>query len=196
MKYTIGIDFSISGPAVCIYNSEDKTYSLFTYSTHCKDEVKISKDNFTLQVKPQPRGKKIKEMFKTDLDRYISIAHQMFDFIVHEVKHSPDCKLCFEGYAMGAKGKVFNIAEATGFLKYLLKSVGYELEESISPSTVKMKFHGKGNAKKHMMYERACETEMNELIEEIHKLGYKFKDTSFIPDIVDAFAICQLIKGE
>lgn len=60
-------------------------------------------------------------------------------------------QVAIEGYAFGAKGKVFHIAENTGVLKYRLHQTGIPVEV-IPPSAIKKQASGKGNANKEEMY--------------------------------------------
>jgi len=64
--------------------------------------------------------------------------------IIHE--HSVT-KVFMEGYAFGATGRVFQIAENTGSLKYQLwkEGLGYDV---YPPSMIKKFATGKGNANK------------------------------------------------
>ncbi len=68
------------------------------------------------------------------------------------MEHLGICEqVAIEGYAFGAKGKVFHIAENTGVLKYRLHQTGIPVEV-IPPSAVKKQAAGKGNANKEEMY--------------------------------------------
>ena len=57
-----------------------------------------------------------------------------------------------EGYAYGAKGRVFNLAENMGLLKYKLYKHAIPVT-IVEPSKVKKCATGKGNADKQVMYE-------------------------------------------
>jgi len=57
-----------------------------------------------------------------------------------------------EDYSLGSHGKVFDIAEATGILKYILYSNNLQYKQ-IPPTTVKKFATFKGNAPKEKMYE-------------------------------------------
>jgi Holliday junction resolvasome RuvABC endonuclease subunit len=66
-------------------------------------------------------------------------------------KHFIDL-VVIEGYAMGAKGLVFNIAENTGCLKQMLWVDGIKFITP-APTTVKKFATGKGNSNKEKMEE-------------------------------------------
>ena len=86
---------------------------------------------------------------------------------------------------MGSRGKVFNIGENAGILKYNLWLHDIEVVE-IPPTKVKKYFTGKGNASKIEM--------VNVISSELDFLTkyYKRKDDSPIADIVDSFAIFKM----
>jgi len=92
-----------------------------------------------------------------------------------------------EGYAFGAVGRVFQIAENCGLLKHKLweRDIPYD----VYPPTMIKKFGcGKGNANKELMIE-AFEKETSIDIRE--KCGIITKSWNPITDIVDAYYICK-----
>lgn len=92
--------------------------------------------------------------------------------------------VCLEGYSMGSKGKVFNIAENTGLLKYKMWQAGIEVCTP-APTSVKKHFCGKGNAKKGDMHDAfVMQTGVD-----VAELVGKSKDTSPVSDIVDSYAM-------
>ena len=64
--------------------------------------------------------------------------------------------ITIEGYAMGAKGLVFNIAENTGLLKHKLWNANYKFCTP-APSAIKKFATTKGNANKEKMQESFIE---------------------------------------
>jgi Holliday junction resolvasome RuvABC endonuclease subunit len=97
---------------------------------------------------------------------------------------------CIEGYAMGAKGKIFNIAENTGVLKYKLYQNQIPLEIS-PPSQIKKMATGKGNATKDEMHEAFLkETKIN-LIQTI--TPDRSDVISPVGDIVDSYYVCKYL---
>jgi hypothetical protein len=91
-----------------------------------------------------------------------------------------------EDYAMGASGKVFNIAENTAILKYHLWKSKIRLV-TVAPTQLKKWYQGKGNANKTAMYRKFTEFEGVDLCK---LFSWKSAEIgSPIGDIVDAFAL-------
>ena len=91
-----------------------------------------------------------------------------------------------ENYALAGKGRVFDIAESTGLLKYFLYKNNIEIEK-IEPTVSKVYFAEKGNAKKADMIQRFNKMERTNLAQQ---LGYDAEFTgSPVSDIVDSYAL-------
>ena len=137
MKF-VGIDYSMSCPAIAVYDGDPSSFhfetTFFTFLNDTK-KFQITKDNV--------QGMNHKT-WQNDIERYCNIANWAIDCI-----GSVDM-VFLEGYAFGAKGNVFNIAENTGILKYKLQQLGNQYMV-IPPTEVKKYATGKGNAKKEMM---------------------------------------------
>ena len=86
------------------------------------------------------------EEYNSEEERYDSISSWAAD------KCDFSDQIAIENYAFNATGRVFNIAENTGVLKYKLFGKGIPLE-TIPPSTVKKLATGKGNSGKDLMYD-------------------------------------------
>lgn len=102
-------------------------------------------------------------------------------------------KVAIEGYAMGAKGKVFHIAESTGSLKTGLFLLGKETR-TFSPSRIKKYATDKGNANKEAMFD-AFTAETGVDLKEIltpkrSTLGNP------VTDIIDAYYICRMLLDD
>ena len=119
-----------------------------------------------------------------DCERYDSIS----DWVLRVTTGSDQIGL--EGYAYNATGRVFNIAENTGVLKYKLYQAGIPVEV-IEPTKVKKTFTNKGNADKELMYEFFVNETGIRLQEEI--TPNKTLLGSPITDIVDSYAICKTL---
>jgi len=92
-----------------------------------------------------------------------------------------------EDYSFGSKGRVFNLAENCGLLKYLLYINGYKFF-TVPPTVVKKFATGKGNATKEKMYEAfiaETQIDLHNIISPTTKLG------SPTTDIVDAWYIAR-----
>ena len=99
-----------------------------------------------------------------------------------------------EGYSMGAKGRLFDIGEATGILKlFLTKENLYP--QIVAPTAVKKLSVGKGNANKWQMYDRFIEIN-NSLSNEswIDELKTEKHLQAPLSDLVDSFFIANSLS--
>ena len=138
-KTTIGIDYSLTSPAVCVNDGDLNFY----YLTNKKKWIGKQSDNII--------GYEHKE-WTDPIQRFGQISDFVFDIL--SPLGTPE--IYIEGYSYGSKGQgLFQIAENCGILKYriLQKGLGYT---SVVPSVVKKGATGKGNADKDMMYEAFC----------------------------------------
>jgi Holliday junction resolvasome RuvABC endonuclease subunit len=93
-------------------------------------------------------------------------------------------EVCLEGYAMGAKGRVFNIAENTALLKYHLWRANIKYHTP-SPTTVKKYYTGKGNSGKTLMHDAFVERTGINLVQEFGQNA----ESNPVSDIVDSHAM-------
>jgi len=176
-----GIDYSLRGPSICLYNNPDGIFSYkycsFFYLTENKRQSEIIESNIF--------GERLSD-WDSDEERYETLAQWATDIVM-------GCsQVALEGYAYGAMGRVFNIAENTGILKFQLYRLGIPV--TIFPPTDIKKFAtSKGNADKNMMYD-AFITETGINLKNI--LTPKKSDSvSPVSDIVDSYYICKRLFG-
>ena len=137
-----GIDYSMSCPAICVYDSENGKFSFSNTKNYFRSNLqrfeKFDEDNLSAENHGS---------WKTEEDRYDDIANWAMNIMRPKVE-----KVYLEGYSYGSTGRVFHIAENTAILKHLMWENRIEFE--IIPPTVIKKFAtGKGNANKELMYE-------------------------------------------
>ena len=164
----VGIDYSLTSPAVCIDNGNLMFYYL---TSKIKYSGAISEDIF---------GYKHKE-WKDPIERFTYIS----DFVMDILHQCYNPQIFIEGYSFGSKGQgLFQIAENCGILKYRLLEKGYGYD-TVVPSVVKKGATGKGNADKDMMYEAFVkETKID-----LKKLFNTEKVVNPISDIVDSYFV-------
>ena len=107
---TIGIDYSLTCPAVCVYNGSFENSKFYYVATKRKYEG-VFLGNIT--------GHSYKD-YNDDIERYKNLS----DMVLHIIEaNQTQIKVIFlEGYSFGSKGRaIFNIAENGGILKYRLK---------------------------------------------------------------------------
>jgi Holliday junction resolvasome RuvABC endonuclease subunit len=125
------------------------------------------------------------EEYLTDQERYENLTNWVLEILLNFDKETT--YIMIEDYSFGSKGKVFNLAENCGLLKYMLYKNGYKFF-TVPPTVVKKFATGKGNATKEKMYDAfVAETEidLHQVISPTTKLG------SPTTDIVDAWYIAK-----
>ena len=173
-KTIIGIDYSLTSPAVCVNDGKLKFYYL---TTKKKWLGKQSKDIIGYEHKE----------WTDPIERFTYISDFEFDIIF--TANNP--KIFIEGYSFGSRGQgLFQIAENCGILKYRLLEKGYGYN-TIVPSVVKKGATGKGNADKDMMYEAFVkETKID-----LKKIFDTEKVGNPISDIADSYFIQKVGYG-
>jgi len=164
----VGIDYSLTSPAVCVDNGN----LMFYYLTSKKKWAGVMSDNIF--------GYGHKE-WKDPIERFTYIS----DFVMDILHQCYNPQIFIEGYSFGSKGQgLFQIAENCGILKYRLLEDGYGYN-TVVPSVVKKGATGKGNADKVMMYESFVkETKLD-----LKKIFNTEKVGNPISDIVDSYYV-------
>jgi len=139
-----GVDYSLTCPAMCVFDTGDDNDRIghFNFSD-CNFYFLTQSRKYDVQFK-NIRGKFFDHEGMTDVLRYDGISNFFIDRLLETDKQ---CHVFLEGYSMGSKGRVFNIAENAGILKYRLWLFGVECTE-IPPTVLKKYATGKGNANK------------------------------------------------
>jgi Holliday junction resolvasome RuvABC endonuclease subunit len=175
----VGIDYSMTSPAICISYEENVSWDTVKiyYLTDKKKYLGCFADN-----------KIIGELLYTDWTSQQERFHALSNWIMVHLKLDSDIKVYLEDYSLGSKGKVFNIAENTGILKYNLYIQGNKTI-LMPPSIVKKYATGKGNAKKELMYEAFYKETKVDLESMLNS-----SISNPLTDIVDAYFICKYGK--
>jgi len=176
-----GLDWSMSCPAICIYDTSKEfkfaNCQFFFYTAKKKFDVDIQNIHgfmMTTWDNEQQRFDDISEWAMTILNKY-------------EVKHA-----CLEGYSMGSSaGRVFNIAENIGLLKHKMWKAGITFITP-APTQVKKHFTGKGNARKELMYQTLTEQQPDVKLTDLLKCK---EGDSPISDIVDSYAMVSFYRS-
>ena len=170
-KTIIGIDYSLTSPAICVNNGNLMFYYLTTkkkwVGQMSENIIGYEHDDWNDPIK---RFKNISNFVFYVLGKHISITIG-FKSIEH---------IFIEGYSYGSKGQgLFQIAENCGILKYRLleNSLPYS---TVVPSVVKKGATGKGNADKDKMYEAFVKETKIDLkkIFDTEKVGNPISDTA------------------
>lgn len=175
----VGIDWSLNCPCACIL-AEDATFakSKFCFLSSKKRDTEPRRGNIT--------GLEILD-YTTEEQRYNQNTGLLLHWIYENLPDPNKIKPVFylEGYSMGSKGLVFNIAECTGLLKHKLFMSKAEVV-IVPPTTMKKFATGKGNSDKARMYEVFREKGNPDLIS-IYYTKPNVKVGSPVTDIVDAY---------
>jgi len=171
-----GIDYSLTSPAICIHegNTWDYNNCTFYYLVNHEKYLERTDKQYVPTLYPT---------YGTDVQRF----HLLSEWTLGNLLTRGVCFIALEGYAFGATGRVFQIAENGGLLKFKLWEK--DIETEVYPPTMIKKFAtGKGNANKEAMVE-AFEKETAIDIRE--KCGIINKQWNPISDIVDAYYIAK-----
>jgi len=189
---TVGIDYSITGPALCIHTGEEWSIEncTFSYLTGVK---KNEGYYFDSQVLGMTNGDKAG--WEGPLDRYWYRADWVIECIASTMILNPgeEVEVAMEGFSFNSKGKIDSIIENATVLKiHLHEEVKYP--EIYPPATIKKFATGKGNALKEGMFAAFLDETGWDLHEVI--TPDKKKIDSPVSDIVDAYYICKLHHEE
>lgn len=172
-----GIDYSLTSPSICVHDGDtwDVKNCTFYYLSHRKAY---------LSVTGQFLGSMYEE-YDSDSQRYDNLSQWSNNIIT-----SNNVSQCFiEGYAFNAVGRVFQIAENTGLLKYTLwkSSIPYQV---FPPPEIKKFATTKGNANKEKMYISFLEETGIDIRKKLDIMNENIWNP--ISDIVDAYYIAKL----
>lgn len=170
----VGIDFSMTSPAVCVYSGDPNKFSFTKSNHHSLSSHKIKSSKNIICNIPLP--------FENQMQRFDNLSK----WVMSIIGTFSDLTVGLEDYAMGAKGKVFHIGECGGILKHALWQAGIRFE-TYPPTVIKKFYTGKGNAKKQDMHDRFIEENGIDLKAQLQPKRLLGSPTT---DIVDAFAIC------
>jgi hypothetical protein len=171
-----GIDYSLTSPALCIHEGKEWSYENCTFYYLVNKEKHLEREDkkYIPTLYPQ---------YRDDMERFEKLSEwTLGNCLNHGVE-----LVALEGYAFGAVGRVFQIAENAGLLKYKL----WEQEiivDIFAPTMIKKYATDKGNANKELMVE-AFERETKVDIRE--KCGIINKQWNPISDIVDSYYIAK-----
>ena len=168
-----GLDYSMTSPAMCLSNY-DFNYEncIFSYLTTSK-KYDVQFGNIT--------GKLLD--YSYNIQRYDLIAIHFLDMMLDYGVQ----KCYIEGYSMGSKGRIFDIAENTGIFKHSAWRFGIDVI-TVAPTAIKKFATGKGNANKEKMQDAFInETGVN-LKEQLNMTEKQWNPSS---DIIDAYYVCK-----
>jgi Holliday junction resolvasome RuvABC endonuclease subunit len=172
-----GIDYSLTSPAICVHEGSEWSYNNCSFYYLVKKEKQLN--TFS------PFYPSIYPSYENDVERFDILSSWSLGILkAHKVK-----KCFIEGYAFGAVGRVFQIAENAGLLKHKVWEEGIPFE--VYPPTVIKKFATtKGNANKESMYTAFVEENSVDIRDKIGIMNSN--QWNPISDIVDSYYIAKL----
>ena len=183
MEKLAGIDYSLTSPAICVWEEPDDRHFNFdmcdVYYLETTQRLKRAEHeilNLHTEVYPE---------WETEEQRHDLLSDWAMSII-------SGCQVFIEGYAFATSGKshVRSVAENSGLLKHKMYKIGQPFT-SIPPSVIKKYATDKGNANKDLMYD-AFSKESNTPSDLQKILRPKSnKLTNPITDIVDSYWICK-----
>ena len=182
----VGIDFSITSPAVTIY--KDNEY--YFYAIQKKDSKVVRKMNMLNNVT-------VEICYSEGLTPF-QYYDKMTDMLVRWINSNigPNMLIAMEDWIYSLRGSaLIDIVYATSILRYkLIKKYGEEKLNFYSPTHIKKVFTGNGKSDKTMMLER------------FKSLGFVFpfaqysnsldKEQKPAEDIIDSFAVLNTMELE
>ena len=170
----VGIDYSITSPAICLFD-EKREFSFANCSFYFLTNTK----KYATKIAPNINGEGFEE-YAYDTERFDTISEWATNLCIGAAD------VAIEGYAYGAHGKIFNLAENCGILKYKLHKLAVPVTV-VEPSRVKKLATGKGNADKQAMYE-AFKTETGV---DLVKIFEQKSLNNPVTDIIDSYYILK-----
>ena len=194
MIIIVGIDYSITSPAICLQRYGPDTFdrnlfiscSSFCYSssnTHFErdGQEKIKLDNIEVMRYPID--------WKSQEERHDILSNWVLDCIKTEYPIH-QYFVVLEDYAYSRhNGRMLSMAENVGLLKHKLWKDNYSFV-CVSPSKLKKFASGKGNANKEYMYEAFLSQGNSDIKKQFGTKGNKIG--SPVSDIVDSYYLCKM----
>lgn len=176
MTTVIGVDYSLTSPAICIHRGDEWNHRNCTWH--------FLTDRPKLEGRVQQFNGTLKPLHTCEEQRHDQLSQWAFDLIFAS---KPD-RVMIEGYSYASSvGRIFNLAENTGLLKHKLwkNQICFDVA---APTSIKKFFTTRGNANKEKMQEVfISETSID--VKNILSISEKQWNPS--SDIIDAYALAK-----
>lgn len=172
-----GVDYSLTSPAITVHTGDVWSINnckFYYMSAKQKQIVTDSMFHGTLYPK-----------YDCDTHRY----HNLSSWSLNIISSSSVSTVYIEGYAFGAVGRVFQIAENTGLLKYSIWNNGTPYH-TFAPTEVKKYATGKGNANKEKLYDAFLAETSIDIRQKLSIINKN--EWNPVSDIVDSYYIAKL----
>jgi hypothetical protein len=206
----IGIDFSLTSPAICVYKNGEYSFISF-FNDSGKDWKKSKSKTYRYHnelsdiIDVVPYTRKIDDSnYRNEQKTKMSDAFLIVNLIIEKLESiiDDDVIIGLEGFSYGSiSSSTLDLAMYNSFLRLkLIEKFGYDCLNIISPTEGKKMLFGKGNAKKEDMIQAFIDNRLKDNILENNTFwkyckdnGVDFKQPKPIDDLVDAYGILKSI---
>ena len=206
----IGIDFSLTSPAICVYKNNNYFFISF-FNDSGKDWKKSKSKSYRYHnelcdiIDVIPYTRKIEDdNYRNEQKTKMIDAIMIVNLIIDKLKTVIDDEVIIglEGFSYGSiSSSTLDLAMYNSFLRMkLIENFGSECLNIISPTEGKKILFGKGNAKKEDMIQAFIDNRLgddilidNDFWKYCNKNDVDFKQPKPIDDLVDAYAILKSI---
>lgn len=206
----IGIDFSLTSPAICVYkNGEYNFISFFSDGgkdwKHSKSKTYRYHNELCEIIEVIPYTRKIDDSnYRYEQKTKMADALMISNIIIDKLKAiiDNDVIIGLEGFSYGSiSSSTLDLAMYNSFLRMkLIENFGSDCLNIISPTEGKKMLFGKGNAKKEDMIQAFIDNRLkdDDLTKSVFwkyckSNGVDFKQPKPIDDLVDAYGILKSI---
>jgi hypothetical protein len=206
----VGIDFSLTSPAICIYKNGEYSFISF-FNDDGKNWRKSKSKSYRYHnelcdiIDIIPYTREIDDsIYRNEQRTKMADALMIANLIIDRLKMFIDDEVIIglEGFSYGSiSSSTLDLAMYNSFLRMkLIENFGTDCLNIISPTEGKKMLFGKGNAKKDDMIQSFIDNRLkddillnNDFWKYCNKHGVDFKQPKPIDDLVDAYAILKSI---
>lgn len=206
----IGIDFSLTSPAICVYKNGEYSFISF-FNDGGKDWKKSKSKTYRYHnelcgiIEVIPYTRKIDDSnYRNEQKSKMADALMIVNLIIDKLKTiiDDDVIIGLEGFSYGSiSSSTLDLAMYNSFLRMkIIENFGSDVLNIISPTEGKKMLFGKGNAKKEDMIQSFIDNRLEDdiLIENnfwkyCNENNVDFKQPKPIDDLVDAYGILKSI---
>lgn len=206
----IGIDFSLTSPAICVYKNGSYNFISF-FNDSGKDWKKSKSKSYRYHnelceiIDVIPYTRKIDDSnYRSEQKTKMEDALMIVNLIIDKLRSVIDDEVIIglEGFSYGSiSSSTLDLAMYNSFLRMkLIENFGSNVLNIISPTEGKKTLFGKGNAKKEDMIQSFIDNRLDDVIlvkndfwKYCKENGVDFKQPKPIDDLVDAYGILKCI---
>lgn len=206
----IGIDFSLTSPAICVYKNGEYRFISF-FNDGGKDWKKSKSKTYRYHnelcdiIEVIPYTRRIDDgSYRTEQKTKMADALMIVNLIIEKLETiiDDDVIIGLEGFSYGSiSSSTLDLAMYNSFLRMkLIEKFGSDCLNIISPTEGKKMLFGKGNAKKEDMIQAFIDNRLEDEVLMVNAFwryckenGIDFKQPKPIDDLVDAYGILKSI---